>query len=256
MSMFGVRKQRGKYMDSYGEHIVAFLDILGFKNIINTEDFENVRQIFLAIISEQDAQIALTKAVDSTNPMDSPFIRYNQILRKKLKIRIMSDSIVVAAPCQFPQALAVVIDVCMIIQQKLYDLEKPIFLRGAITKGSFYVDNNMIFGKALVDAYIAQENYAEYPRIILSDEVQRGMDNTIINDEDLLRDDDGYWYINALESYINFPYWDSLEKNPKYTKLRNSIDQQLSGYSDSSVRKKYLWLNRKLNDIEYKASCF
>ena len=63
-------------------------------------------------------------------------------------------------------------------------------------------------------------------------------------------------YINALESYIDFPAWDGLEKNPKYKKLRNKIDQQLSGYADSSVRKKYLWLKRKLNDIEFKASCY
>ncbi|WP_300134929.1 hypothetical protein [uncultured Oscillibacter sp.] len=243
-------------MDSYAEYVVAFLDILGFKNIINTEDFENVRQIFLAIISEKDAKIALTKAIGSTDPKGASLARYNQILREELKIHIMSDSVVVAAPCQFPQSLAVVIDVCMIIQQKLFNLEQPIFLRGAISKGNFYVDNNMIFGKALVNAYIAQENYAEYPRIILSDEVQSGMDNTIINEDDLLRDDDGYWYINALESYIDFPAWDGLEKNPKYKKLRNKIDQQLSGYADSSVRKKYLWLKRKLNDIEFKASCY
>ena len=77
-----------------------------------------------------------------------------------------------------------------------------------------------------------------------------------LNEHPPIPGDDGYWYINALESYIDFPAWDGLEKNPKYKKLRNKIDQQLSGYADSSVRKKYLWLKRKLNDIEFKASCY
>lgn len=243
-------------MDCYKECIVAFMDILGFKNIINTGDFEEVRQIFSAITLAIESKGALSKAVDPSDPKGTSLVRYNNILQEDIKIHIMSDSIVVASPCQSPQALAAVIEVCMMIQQMLFDLETPIFLRGAITKGSFYTDGNMAFGKALVDAYIAQEYYAEFPRIILSDEVQRGMDNTMLQDNALIRDEDGYWYINVLESFINYPFWNGLENNPMYTKLRNKVDQQLSGYTDPSVRKKYLWLEKKLNDIEFKASCF
>lgn len=243
-------------MDSYSKSIVAFMDILGFKNIINTEGFEKVRQIFSTITLAKNSIVALRKAVYPTESKNAPMVRYNDILLKTVKIHIMSDSIVVASLCQSPQALGVVIDICMMIQQMLFDLETPIFLRGAITKGDLYADNSMVFGKALVDAYIAQEYYAEYPRIILSDEVQRGMDSTILQDNALIRDEDGYWYINVLERFINYPFWDGLENNPQYNKLKNKVDQQLSGYADPNVRKKYLWLDKKLQEIEFKASCF
>ena len=243
-------------MHSYKEHIVAFMDILGFKNIINTEDFENIRQMFLEIIPKENEELALIRAADPADPKDAPLIKYNKILQEDRKIHIMSDSIVVAAPCQLPQALAVVIDTCMMVQQKLFELEKPIFLRGAVAKGDFYSNGSIIFGKALVDAYIAQEYYAEYPRIIVSDDVQNGMDMSLIREGHLCKDEDGYWYINALEDYINYPYWNGTENNPTYTKLRTYIDRQLSGYTDRGIRNKYLWLDKQLKYIEYRASCF
>ena len=37
---------RIKNMEMYSKCIVAFLDILGFKNMINTKAFEEIREIF------------------------------------------------------------------------------------------------------------------------------------------------------------------------------------------------------------------
>lgn len=240
-------------MNLYNEYIVAFLDILGFKNIINSEEFEKIRDIFSAILSEKSA---ITRLCKEGNPTENSLAQYNNILLQHLKIRIMSDSIVVAAPSQYPESLAVVINVCIAIQDSLFSLERPVFLRGAIAKGDFYVDENTIFGKALVDAYIAQENYAIYPRIILSNDVQRGMKTGINNEQNLLIDDDGYSYINTLEHYINWGPSEKICDNKRYVKIKNTIDQQLSGYADNSLRKKYLWLKKNLEDIEEKASCF
>lgn len=45
-------------------------------------------------------------------------------------MHVMSDSIVIAAPVGAPEALTVVIDICNVIQEQLYSLDTPIFLRG------------------------------------------------------------------------------------------------------------------------------
>lgn len=48
-----------KNMETYSKCIVAFLDILGFKNMINTKAFEEIREIFSNVIPQSDFCLAL-----------------------------------------------------------------------------------------------------------------------------------------------------------------------------------------------------
>lgn len=233
-------------METYQKCIIAFLDILGFKNIINTKAFDEIKNIFLSIIPQEELMIALGRVADYT---DKNLLRYNATLRET-KVHVMSDSIVIAAPVGAPEALTVVIDVCNMIQEQLYSLDTPIFLRGAIAEGDFYLDKHLIFGKGLVDAYIAQENYAIYPRIILSDNLVAGREISVDGQESLPKDDDGYYYINTLERYIDCESLQELAANQQYQKMKACIDAELSGYADKRVREKYLWLRKELGRVE------
>ena len=233
-------------MEAYQNCIIAFLDILGFKNIINTKAFDEIKNILLSIIPQEELMIALGRAADDT---DENLLRYNATLRET-KVHVMSDSIVIAAPVGAPEALTVVIDICNVIQEQLYNLDTPIFLRGAIAEGDFYLDKHLIFGKGLVDAYIAQENYAIYPRIILSDNLIAGREISVDGKETLPKDEDGYYYINTLERYIDCESLQELEENERYQKMKARIDTELSGYVDKRVREKYLWLRKELRRIE------
>lgn len=235
-------------MESYNKCIVAFLDILGFKKIINTKTFDVIRDIFLSIIPENEIVLALGRAAGDT---DDDLNRYNDVL-SKTKMHVMSDSIVIAAPCGYPEALAVVVDICNVIQEQLYMLDPPVFLRGAIAEGDFYLDNNLIFGKALVDAYIAQENYAVYPRIIVSDYLIAGKCSSVDERRMLSKDDDGYCHINTLEQYFGCETRSQLLDNEKYNKIKKCVDEELGGYSDRRIREKYIWLRKELERIEKK----
>lgn len=57
-------------MNKYETFIIAFLDILGFKNIVNTSSFDKVLDIFKSIITNSEAVIALGRAIqdDDTSP--------------------------------------------------------------------------------------------------------------------------------------------------------------------------------------------
>lgn len=235
-------------MESYKKCIVAFLDILGFKNMINKKAFDEIRDIFLSIIPENQLMMALGRAAEDT---DESLLRYNAVL-SETKVRIMSDSIVIAAPWGAPEALAVVIDICGVIQEQLYNLDTPVFLRGGIAEGEFYLDENLIFGKGLVDAYIAQENYAVYPRIIISDDLIVGKFISVDGQESLPKDGDGYSYINTLERYFDCETVEQLKSSEKYDKIRKCINVELGGYADSRVREKYIWLRKELTRIEKK----
>lgn len=106
-----------------------------------------------------------------------------------------------------------------------------------------------------MDAYLAQELYAVYPRIILSNEVTIGRRVSIDNNENLPMDKDNYWYINTLERYLNIEYvgsWEEVTKTSQYDKIKRLIDTNLNNYGDDRVRQKYIWLKNELRRIEKK----
>ena len=238
----------------YTQYYVAFLDILGFKNIVNTSSFDKVLDIFKSIITNSEAVKALWHAAedDDISTEGERCKQYNESL-EETKIHIMSDSIVVATPDWHPESLAVVVDICNSIQTLLFNLNAPILLRGAIAIGDFYLNENLVFGKGLVDAYWAQEKYAVYPRIIVSNDITVGRRVSIDNDNDLPKDEDGYYYINCIERYLGKDRtWEEIESSEPYVKLKNMIDRNLNGYKDDRVRQKYLWLERELERIKNK----
>ena len=157
----------------------------------------------------------------------------------------------VATPSWHPESLAVVVDICNSIQELLFNLDAPILLRGAIAVGDFYLNENLVFGKGLVDAYWAQEKYAVYPRIIISNDITVGRRVSVDNGNDLPKDDDGYYYINCIERYLGEERtWEEIESSEQYDKLKDMIDRNLNAYNDDRVRQKYLWLERELERIK------
>lgn len=228
---------------------VAFLDILGFKEFVKSHGFKQIKEIFDRItIDEKTAPIAMTRA---TNDDDGVLTRYNRAIRQ-CRIRIMSDSIVIAAPSKFKESLAVVLDACNDIQEALYECTEPIFLRGAVAEGDFYISNDVMFGQGLVDAYLAQENISIYPRIIVSEDVLR---SGIPSVDDLgasgyggfSKDSDGYYYINTMGNWLLLANCGrQINWTEKYDKLKSYIHKVLSGYPDNRLRKKYLWLQAEL----------
>lgn len=87
-------------MKSYEEHFVAFLDILGFKEIINTTEFKKVQEIFSSIITRDDAIERLSRAVnpDVSDKESKVFLQYNESL-SNTKVYIVSDSNVIVTFC-------------------------------------------------------------------------------------------------------------------------------------------------------------
>lgn len=95
-------------------------------------------------------------------------------------------------------------EICLIIQKELLQNDH-ILLRGSITKGDVFYDDEIIFGAGIVKAYINEER-AVYPRIIIAKELVDEYVNrvgtsriTYITDF-LLKDDDGL-KIEARDEY-------------------------------------------------------
>lgn len=249
-------------MKQYEKYVVAFLDILGFKKLINDKDFSDifVIQIDNKVIAESGAKGILyrEKANDEHasikgNPKyDEKRMRYNDTLESAF-IHIMSDSIVVAAKDNCPEALAVVIDICDLIQKQMLYNDEPVLLRGAIAVGDLYIKDNIVFGKGLVDAYLAQEKYAVYPRVIIANDIIKERIVSIDSDHDLPQDEDKYYRIDSIERFLNVEKansWSEIEESNEYRRLKKLTEKMLDKYNEDRVRQKYIWIDNVLFQIE------
>lgn len=231
-----MEKEEG-YQDCY----VAFLDILGFKNIIlskSVNNFDQVNEIFELLIRIRNEIIHENNSVEA----DYDFSKTVE----ETMIRISSDSVVIATPAIFKNSLSFITECCRRYQSEL--LKKEILIRGAITKGDFYLNKEKMFGKALVDAYVYEENDAKYPRIILNKKIVNEYleiveTSTVIYLTDfIVKDKDEYYFINYLSYY--------LENSDDFIRLNIFINEKLSSPEiRGDVREKYIWLKNYYNSV-------
>ena len=196
-------------VDSYKKSYVAFLDILGFKNMVKKEDDEKLSRYFHEV----------SKIIDELKEIE----RKNDI-----GYIVISDSIILTVekvldPTRNTEILRQICIAVSKIQKRL--ALNDIWLRGAISCGETYFneENNQIVGPAYIDAYLLEEDMAIYPRVIL--------DNTIFQDLEFESSDDFIKEINKPdlneERYIALYDW-----NKNKTITNRTIDQDVLFFID------------------------
>jgi hypothetical protein len=177
----------------YKESIIAFIDVLGFSDLVFSDDQSKIANYFTYVFSD-----------------------FQQVLSsKKFKFMLISDSIVVSA-AKNHNNLQELTFVLAKIQAQL--LCRGILMRGAVSFGKLYVNksNNVIVGPGLISAF-ALEKEANVPRIILDRRLiiefnmssQKFLDslNTEFkkrygeDDEKVKTTNDGVFYVNYFRKF-------------------------------------------------------
>lgn len=166
-------------MEDYENRIVAFIDILGFKDLIkNSENNPEQIQKLLEILK-------YIKAWDSHGPnkWDIKVVAVEEDAQRKglekfdisgiTTCTCFSDSIVVSVQCENElineKASTLIGNISKIGAQLL---QAGILIRGAMTVGNLiHTHDGIIMGPAMIEAYLLESNYAKNPRIILSDKL-------------------------------------------------------------------------------------
>lgn len=230
-------------MRGYTECYVAFLDILGFKNLIEESDCNTIYDIFQSILDFEPHQLLSKTDV-----------------YKKIHHTIMSDSIVVYIDAAITDGFMALTDACSQIQMRLLCNNPPIFIRGGIAKGTLCHENNILFGDGLTKAYILESTSAIYPRIIFTEELKQ---TALQNTEKLYpfdysniyykKDDDEMYYIDFLctLNLIRIKEPKKVEEvkhvnNEYFYCLHNHVNDVLNKEIELSIRKKYLWVKNKI----------
>ena len=71
-------------------------------------------------------------------------------------------------------------------------------LRGGVAIGQLYIDEVMVWGKALLTAYELEDKVANYPRVIIDEDVVNEISSVQDLQEYLRLDFDGLYYLNYL----------------------------------------------------------
>ena len=129
-------------------------------------------------------------------------------------------------------------------------LEYDILSRGSITYGKLYIDDLMVWGKALVEAYYLESSYANYPRVIVSKPLICFLQKLYIDDPDMIlwtnhikKDFDGEFFLD----YLNYPK-DRISKNLVVTSSQ-TIDNKIRDENDEKILAKLRWHKDYLSSL-------
>lgn len=123
------------------------------------------------------------------------------------------------------------------------------FIRGAIAAGDFFVDSNVIYGKALIEAYDAERTLARDPRVVLT-ATAVSYDQEHISYYaspegapqyyNILKDADGQYFLNYLEIL------DNIYEGPFFLEITDHkiiVEEMLRRFSHApAVWSKYEWV--------------
>ena len=210
------------------EHYILYIDLLGYKVIIN----EIPEQEFLKIINK-----SYNEAKRIINIMSQP-THSNSVFDYK----VFSDNIVVATTADSIYALYSLSYIAYILQRAFID--KKILCRGAITKGLLYIDQEYVFGSGLIRAYELEDTVAYYPRIIL-DRLAETAELLKLYDV-YYKDNDGYIIIDYLRNREQ-----EIQRSVLFlTKHKQVIESGLGKkQKNECVYQKYAWCREYHNSV-------
>jgi hypothetical protein len=230
-------------MEEYEVRFVAFLDILGFSNLIEESGSPAPR------ISVQQIREALT--VPTPAERDMVVIgRIGDISLCRHRLSHFSDCIVASTePTE-----AGLLYLLMHVEKITFRLLTLGFLcRGGIVKGLLYHDDAAVFGPAVVGAYHIEKFVAKHPRIVIDEAVARWSYEQPepvgkVMRSFILQHEDGHHAVHVLRRLaIASP---GPEFMRIYQAISHHLDTEIARLHDrTDERKKVEWFKRHFHDV-------
>jgi hypothetical protein len=258
---------------NYENRLIAFIDILGFKEIVKQSETDSTKVEFIYSVLEylKDWEVSKSWGLQLIEIEEDAQKRgiENFDIRGKINSTSFSDSIVVSVKVDddINEMTSTLIVNLAYIGSIL--LEKGILFRGGLTVGNvIHNENGTVFGQGLIDAYKLESSSAKYPRIILSDKLIKHLNypletkrNRYPYHQYVYRFEDGcvgfhqmvyYQVVESWTEMTNAKLKTSLEKVRKV--IINGLD---TTFERTDVFQKYNWLKKQydkliiLNDFDF-----
>jgi len=224
--------------------VVVFADILGFTNeMIKAYDENRADKLLTKLHSALNDSYKLLKYKVDKEDM--------WLFQKLWATKTFTDNIVIGLPISenVEDDMEEVFFHVGLLQHSM--TMAGFFIRGAIAIGDLYIDDDIVFGGGLIEAYRAENQLARDPRIILAPSAI-DYNNLHISDyleieyspqyRVLLRDVDGQIFLNYLENILPQGH----ESGPFHEGLlehKEIVEKKLENFSnDPIIWNKYAWV--------------
>lgn len=227
----------------YQERIVVFMDLMGFKKLVDQED----RCQEIGVILD----------------LPTMFMELYQYLKlKNVMISSISDSIVLSIRVNEKNAMNKILRMIACITGILLS-QSQILLRGGIAVGKLYHDRQIVFGPALVKAYQLENNIAVYPRVVIDEEdLEKALKSCTqvsrdVNRKQFRKDKDGTMYfrcfrhtkaLRAQECLLSLGRLRSRESDPRVLQKIGWMESELKECLENSqepVDREFFMLDQK-----------
>lgn len=234
---------------TYETRYCAFVDILGFRNIIRDLEAGRIKPDELR---EMLATVHRPPLAELSQSGDSDF-----------RAQSISDAVCLSVR---PSLEGVNVLLWNLESLTLALLSKGYFVRGAVVKGRLHHDESVVFGDGLVRAFTLESTVARFPRIMISSEVRsdyfefRQKEGKPL--EDLIwQSADGPYFLNAL---LQIPQAFGGSDSQKWRERQilrfnlmawNIQERFTSSFDDPRVFEKIQWFAKYWNHVvhPYKA---
>ena len=244
----------------YEKSYVAFLDVLGFKNLVfsnSKESKEKLNDYFNSIkkIITYLKKLPIKKEIGYITISDSIILTVPQSNNKSENIKILRQLFIAIGFLQAGLAA------------------RDIWIRGAVSSGDTYYNsnNNQIVGPAYINAYLLEESLAIYPRVVIDNKIIKELD--FVNSSDFIdninKKHEGYldfancgktilydWENSQIEKdiplfidYLSFCVHNKENTNAFNLgeKILDNIEQNI--YNNTSLYKKFKWVSSYFSSI-------
>ena len=232
------------------KYAIAFIDLLGTK--------EKLRQDANKNTSNRQNLKSISKIYEKvTNYIRK--LKFNNVIPSW---RIFSDNIVIVAPVNNDgdcfNAFYIVFIASLFFQASAMELGWS--LRGGIIIDQFYIDDVMVMGNGLVNAYKLESELANNPRIIVSKNAENMIPQTInqliedipelnnITQSLIVTKDYDYYYLNYQFCYLILEKTTVITGLISFLRLKKYLLSEIDNEKNEKTRNKYLWLIKSHNE--------
>ena len=226
------------------------MDVLGFTQMLLRAERSHTQAEFLKRLHE-----TLSKGREGLEEREIPELKeaFDRAFSKdRYALKAFTDNIVIGWPIHSDAESETADAFTKLAMFQFNMVLSGFFVRGAISIGDAFVDDIVVSGNALIEAYNGECNLARDPRIILTKSavtvVSSHLDHYAYREKapqtrDLLKDSDGQWFLNYLDVVVLMaeeeqgPFYEEFEKH------KAAVESKLAEHkSNPPIFAKYAWV--------------
>jgi hypothetical protein len=227
--------------------VFVFMDILGYADQIKSAEQAGTQQELLGRLHQ-----ALSEARSWLESKYEDIPEMAKLLPKDFyALKAFTDNIVIGWPIRSDAEIETGSAFSKVADFQFVMATKGFFVRGALSIGDAYIDDIVVFGDALTQAYIGESKLARDPRIILMESAVSAVkqhlqyyssSNWAPQVRVLLRDSDGQWFVNYLDCLLIAedeagPFYDELLSH------KAAVEEKLNVHKNNPpIFSKYAWV--------------